>query len=127
MCKMFKAVYPIEKRGGVSNSKNCCIVYFLKVIPVTGDRGIVLVLRGAFRPRKEAAVIGVKRNLVTTPAKPGSYQPLVARRSITYAGNRAAKKPCQPVKNAGLLRPGGNYIFFSASGTILAPSVGCAG
>ena len=48
MCKMFKAVYPIEKRGGVSNSKNCCIVYFLKVIPVTGDRGIVLVLRGEF-------------------------------------------------------------------------------
>ena len=43
----------------------------------------MLVLRGAFRPRKEAAVIGVKRNLVTTPAKPGSYQPLVARRSIT--------------------------------------------
>lgn len=30
---------------------------------------------------------------------------------IIYAGNRAAKKPCQPVKNAGLLRPGGNYIF----------------
>lgn len=30
---------------------------------------------------------------------------------IVYAGNRAAKKPCQPVKNAGLLRPGGNYIF----------------
>ena len=25
----------------------------------------------------------MKRNLVTTPAKPGSYQPLVARRSIT--------------------------------------------
>ena len=48
MRKMFKAVYPIEKRGGVSNSKNCCIVYFLKVIPVTGDRGIVLVLRGEF-------------------------------------------------------------------------------
>lgn len=44
----------------------------------------MLVLRGAFRPRKEAAVIGVKRNLVTTPAKPGSYQPMVARRSITY-------------------------------------------
>ena len=41
----------------------------------------MLVLRGAFRPREEAAVIGVKRNLVTTPAKPGSYQPLVARRS----------------------------------------------
>ena len=48
MRKMFKAVYPIEKRGGVSNSKNCCIVYFLKVIPITGDRGIVLVLRGEF-------------------------------------------------------------------------------
>lgn len=30
---------------------------------------------------------------------------------IVYAGNRAAKKPCQPVKNAGLLRPGGNHIF----------------
>lgn len=30
---------------------------------------------------------------------------------IIYAGNRAAKKLCQPVKNAGLLRPGGNYIF----------------
>ena len=30
---------------------------------------------------------------------------------IIYAGNREAKKPCQPVKNAGLLRPGGNYIF----------------
>ena len=44
----------------------------------------MLVLRGAIWPRKEAAVIGVKRNLVTTPAKPGSYQPLVARRSITY-------------------------------------------
>ena len=43
----------------------------------------MLVLRGAIWPRKEAAVIGVKRNLVTTPAKPGSYQPLVARRSIT--------------------------------------------
>ena len=30
---------------------------------------------------------------------------------IVYAGNRAAKKPCQPVKDAGLLRPGGNHIF----------------
>ena len=48
MRKMFKAVYPIKKRGGVRNGKNCCIVYFLKVIPITGDRGIVLVLRGEF-------------------------------------------------------------------------------
>ena len=29
---------------------------YKKVIPVTGGRGIVLVLRGAFWPRKEAAV-----------------------------------------------------------------------
>ena len=53
----------------------------------------MLVLRGAFRPRKEAAVIGVKRNLVTTPAKPGSYQPMVARRSITDDCCRYHYKP----------------------------------
>lgn len=29
---------------------------------------------------------------------------------IVYAGNRAAKKPCKPVENTGLLRPGGNHI-----------------
>ena len=67
MCKMFKAVYPIEKRGGVSNSKNCCIVYFLKVIPVTGDRVIVLVLRGEFGLAKKPRL------------------PLVSSRSITHS------------------------------------------
>ena len=87
-----------------ATAKNCCIVYFLKVIPVTGDRGIVLVLRGAFRPRKEAAVIGVKRNLVTTPAKPGSYQPMVVRRSITYSFAQNGKDSVMRIRSVRLRR-----------------------
>ena len=93
MCKMFKAMYPIKKRGGVSNSKNCCIAYFLvKVISVTGDRGIVLVLRGKFGLAKK-----LRPTFDNSPVLPESLpDSMVAHRSITnrkrWAVHRVAKR-----------------------------------
>ena len=87
MCKMFKAVYPIEKRGGVSNSKNCCIVYFLKVIPVTGDRGIVLVLRGEFGLAKK-----LRSTFDNSPALPESLPDFNGCPSVNHTTTKERRK-----------------------------------